>query len=92
MTTLTEFKEIEMNIESEIDMGREPLAKIASKGMICYEAFPALIAVAEGMAEALKQATPFIGWVPTNSQKILEPMEQALAAFEAWKGKIEGEG
>lgn len=105
MTTLAEFKEIAANIESEINMGREPFAKIASKGMICYEAFPALIAVAEGMEKALDSGqvlaadvhNRFIGQGidPDACHWFVdcrEDIKQALAAYEAWKGKIEGEG
>ena len=93
MTTLTEFKEIEIH-----DMDDTEITRL-------YEnALPALIAVAEGMENALKHAVQalanaefvYMKYAPNGSWKNgytadKEKAKQALAAYEAWKLNIEGE-
>lgn len=110
MTKLAEFKEIESlaDLLEAISEGEKwgTLTRDEVKTVLkAARSLPALIAVAEGMAEALCSGQVLSADVHNRliGQGIdpdvcrwfvvcRENIKQALAAFEAWKGKIEGEG
>ena len=82
MTTLEEFK------SKDRETGGSYIALVERNNELAdlrKLALPALIAGAEGMAEALEQATHA---VPPSVT--LQIVEQALAAYEAWEMQIEG--
>lgn len=68
--------------EEELEENKSDAELIA----ISRTALPALIAVAEGMAVALYEASQ--DYDPNGFGRVLN---KALAAFEAWKDNIEGE-
>lgn len=100
MTTLSEFKEIEAKQTVSHKIGSKDCESCnATKTIqiIAPKALPALIAVAEGMAIDMGRiANHFDQDVYENGWKSLalemaDVARQALAAYEAWKGKIEEE-